>query len=69
MDRCPICRLPIERTIVLCSECGEELPLRVVAVGEGPNGEPLYRVEHITETERIAVSSCLEQPRAQAIVT
>lgn len=50
MDRCPICRLPIEHAIVLCSECGEELPLRVVAAGEGPDGKSLYTVERINES-------------------
>ena len=38
MDRCPICTASIDHAIVICSTCGEELPLRVVIVSEGSRG-------------------------------
>ena len=49
VDQCPICELPIERAIVLCSQCGEELPMRVVVVSEGSQGESYFAVVKSTQ--------------------
>jgi hypothetical protein len=59
VDRCPICQLPIEQAIVLCSQCGEELPLRVVVISEGSDGASLFAVvrEKPTEMRMASVKS------------
>ncbi len=48
MDRCPICGLPIDGAVVLCGQCGEELPLYVVVVSEGSDDESLFAVVRST---------------------
>ena len=38
MDQCPICGGSLEDALVVCGQCGEILPLRVVVVSEGSHG-------------------------------
>ncbi len=38
MDQCPICGGSLEHVLVVCGQCGEMLPLRVVVVSEGSHG-------------------------------
>ena len=38
MQHCPGCGDGLHRALVICDECGEVLPLRVVIVSEGSRG-------------------------------
>ena len=39
MDRCPECGNTLQDALVVCGHCGEILPLRVIVVSEGSQGE------------------------------
>ncbi len=45
MDECPVCDTPISEALVICGNCGEVLPLRVVVVSEGSHGGGFAVVE------------------------
>ncbi len=38
MGRCPICGEMLQDAIVVCRNCGEELPLHIIVVSEGSWG-------------------------------
>ncbi len=38
MDRCPACSESLRNALVVCGQCGERLPVRVVVVSEGSHG-------------------------------
>ncbi len=54
MDRCPECGNTLQDALVVCGHCGEILPLRVIVVSEGSQGEGFALVKNTDrQDERI----------------
>ncbi|HIP87427.1 MAG TPA: hypothetical protein EYH27_03195 [Anaerolineales bacterium] len=38
MTRCAVCGEPLQKVVLVCYYCGEELPVRIVVMSEGSRG-------------------------------
>ena len=38
MSRCVVCGEPLQKAVLVCHYCGEELPVRIVVMSEGSRG-------------------------------
>ncbi len=51
MDHCPECGETLDNVVILCGQCGQELPLRVVVISEGSRGGGFVLTREVAEGE------------------